>query len=138
MANNRLYLRCRGCGKQFFLGKRLSGGYWASEYHAYNGVPMTDRLNNFYDEHECCSGSGPDCFELAYEFTPAGHSLLDKLRALPDQVIACALVYAYSLCKYGVDVSKEWRTVTVQKEALDRAYTQGRIDQAVKIGGDAP
>ena len=102
---------------------------------------MTDRLNNFYDEHEYCNGAGPDCFELAYEFPPEGsaeiESLVDKLRTFSDQVICCALVYAYSLCKYGVDVSEKWQTVSAQKEALDRAYTQGRIDQAVKIGGEA-
>lgn len=34
------------------------------------------------------------------------------------------------LTKYGVDVSAEWQTVTVQRDALNRAYLQGRADEA--------
>lgn len=52
----------------------------------------------------------------------------------PDQVIAMAWTYADCLTKYGVDVSSEWTTVTVQMDALNRAYTQGRIDEAKRRG----
>lgn len=48
----------------------------------------------------------------------------------PDQVIAMAWAYADCLTKYGVDVSAEWQTVTAQRDALNRAYIQGRIDEA--------
>lgn len=77
MANNRIYLRCSDCGDEIFLGKRggnviavLTGqphtyGYY---YEEYEDKPLTERLNEFYKNHECCGGKGFDNFELAYEF----------------------------------------------------------------------
>jgi len=55
--------------------------------------------------------------------------LIKRLLEYPVPVIAMAFVYATSLSKFGVDVSKEWTTATEQKEALDLAYTQGRHDE---------
>ena len=53
---------------------------------------------------------------------------MKHFEGFPDQVIAMAWAYADCLIKYGVDVSAEWQTVTAQREALNRAYTQGRAD----------
>lgn len=50
----------------------------------------------------------------------------------PDQIIALALAYADCMIKYGVDVSAQWQTVTIQRDALNRAYLQGRMDEAKK------
>ena len=70
MANNRMYLRCKGCGAIFFLGKRFGKGYYISQYAQDNGVPLYQRLNLFYAEHEWCGDAGLDCFELIYEEPP--------------------------------------------------------------------
>lgn len=32
MANNRIYLRCKGCGETLFLGKCFGGGYFWHDY----------------------------------------------------------------------------------------------------------
>lgn len=66
MANNRIYLRCTACGEHFFLGKRLTDGYWLSNYHPERG-DMQKQLNEFYDQHVYCKGYGEDCFEIEYE-----------------------------------------------------------------------
>ena len=49
-----------------------------------------------------------------------------------DQVIVTAFAYADSLTKCGVDVSAKWQTVTAQWDALNRAYIQGRADEAAR------
>lgn len=62
MANQRMYLRCTGCGGEFYLGKRMAGGYYTTR-------PMRERIakiDKYYDEHEHCDGM-PDNFELVYE-----------------------------------------------------------------------
>ena len=60
----------------------------------------------------------------------AKREFMKHFEGFPDQVIAMALAYADCLTKYGVDVSAEWKTVTAQWEALNRAYAQGRADEA--------
>ena len=59
---------------------------------------------------------------------------IKHFEGFPDQVIAMAWAYADCLTKYGVDVSAEWKTVTAQRDALNRAYTQGRVDEAERWG----
>ena len=88
MANNRMWLRCRGCGKEFFLGKRFGEGYFIEQYEIYKGVPLIDRLNKFYSEHEWCGDEGLDCFELHYEDEPAPKTNADKLRSMTDEELA--------------------------------------------------
>lgn len=51
MANNRIYLRCKGCGATLFLGKTFLQGYYWEDY---GGGPLQDRLNDFYDTHNYC------------------------------------------------------------------------------------
>ena len=62
----------------------------------------------------------------------ARREFFKHFEGFPDQVIAMAWAYADCLTKYGVDVSAEWRTVTAQRDALNRAYTQGRVDEAAR------
>lgn len=101
MADNRIYLRCKGCGKELFLGKRLGLGYYWYNYGKDNNErfanepnwkkqddrPLEDRLNEFYDEHECCGDKGFDCFELSYEIPPRG-SNADRIRSMSDEELA--------------------------------------------------
>lgn len=51
MANNRIYLRCRGCGEVLFLGKSYLGGFY---YTSYDDAPLERRLNDFYEKHNYC------------------------------------------------------------------------------------
>ena len=88
MANNRIYLRCKGCGKEFFLGKRFGGGYFISQYEKYKGVSLMERLNKFYDDHEWCGNAGLDCFELRYEDPPQPQTNADRIRAMSDEELA--------------------------------------------------
>ena len=85
MADDRIYLRCKDCGKVLFLGKRLGGGYYWTNYGLMNLTlhgdaggqdtrPLEDRLNEFYDEHFLCTEDGPiNCFEIVYESDPSFH-----------------------------------------------------------------
>lgn len=69
MANNRIYLRCNGCGKEFFLGKRFGGGFYYENYHKESGT-LEKQLNKFYEEHESCGEETLEHFEIHYEFLP--------------------------------------------------------------------
>lgn len=60
----------------------------------------------------------------------ARREFIKHFEGLPDQVIAMAWVYADFLTKYGVDVSAEWPNVSARRDALNRAYVQGRADEA--------
>jgi hypothetical protein len=51
MANNRIYLRCRGCGDVLYMGKSFLEGFY---YLSYDGIPLERKLNDFYDEHNYC------------------------------------------------------------------------------------
>ena len=55
---------------------------------------------------------------------------IKHFEGFPDQVIAMAWAYADCLTKYGVDVSAEWPNVSARRDALNRAYVQGRVDEA--------
>lgn len=88
MANNRMYLRCKACGEIFFLGKRFGNGYYISQYEQYKGVPLMERLNKFYDDHEWCGDAGLDCFELIYEFPPKPATNADRIRSMTDEELA--------------------------------------------------
>lgn len=81
MADNRIYLKCEGCGGLLYLGKRLGweGYYWynyGKTNNAFHGNdrgytpqderPLEDRLNEFFDKHTICGGSF-DHFKIVYE-----------------------------------------------------------------------
>ena len=86
MANNRIYLRCRGCGETLFLGKSYLGGFYYENYHPEKS--LEEKLNAFYERHNYCDNervtgrqhyderafpmpddcSGCDgCFDVVYE-----------------------------------------------------------------------
>lgn len=60
----------------------------------------------------------------------ARREFIKHFEGFPDQVIAMAWAYADCLTKYGVDVSAEWSNVSARRDALNRAYVQGRADEA--------
>lgn len=72
MANNRIYLRCNGCGKTLFLGKSYLSGYFYENYDRLRDPksPSLERkLNEFYDEHTYCGNArGDGDFSIEYEF----------------------------------------------------------------------
>lgn len=57
-------------------------------------------------------------------------ALLKLLAKENDMVLSQAYLYAKNLCEYGVDIAEKWSTVTLQAEALERAYRKGRYDEA--------
>jgi len=65
MANNRMYLVCRGCNDGLLMGKTLGGGY----YTFYDN--MTKTLDDFYEEHAFCDKKNEvnweNQFEIRYE-----------------------------------------------------------------------
>lgn len=65
MANNRMWLVCRGCGKKILLGKTMLSGY----YVHYDDIQT--ELNNFYGEHAFCDEKeevySENQYELAYD-----------------------------------------------------------------------
>lgn len=52
MANNRIFLRCRGCGAGFNLGKTFAEGYSRGRYTG--EADLLTELNNFYEKHTFC------------------------------------------------------------------------------------
>ena len=99
MADNRMYLRCKVCGETFFLGKRLGSGYYIGQNSQHKGIPLRDRLNNFYYDHEECGYLGDyglDCFELVYETQPEPEELprwIPVTERLPEIDCKCLCVF---------------------------------------------
>ena len=77
MANNRVYLRCKGCGGELMLGKLFSGNWHFTVKPESKGIQLAD----FFQKHsDCCKGLENDTcggissydynfepFELTYE-----------------------------------------------------------------------
>lgn len=75
MANNRLRIKCRVCGKTFPIAKSMGGGYYLSPAFSEKG------LEEFLDEHTFCDkgdeiGDEGD-FCIAYEFPENGQETFD-------------------------------------------------------------
>lgn len=60
MANNRLYIRCKQCGKSVFIGKHFADTLKVDEH-------VQERLNDFYSKHFYC-GKLHYNLELCEEF----------------------------------------------------------------------
>lgn len=52
MANNRIFIRCKECGKYLFLGKGFGKSYYTS--NKFYEEDLITSLNKFYDEHCFC------------------------------------------------------------------------------------
>lgn len=86
MANNRMYLRCRGCGEELMLGKTLGNGW----YTPVGGV----ELDEFFERHEHCfcglseetCGCNPyDSFHFEpFELTYEGRENWGKVKSLQE------------------------------------------------------
>ena len=66
MANNRIYLKCKACGKELYLGKHFLSAFYYVNYD--ETTSLEEKLNKFYDEHEWCQGGPLECFTISYEF----------------------------------------------------------------------
>ena len=60
-------------------------------------------------------------------------TLLKSLSNEPIAVIQTAYLYAQNLHLYGVDVTKEWLTATVQSANLEQAHRKGFYDALEKM-----
>lgn len=58
MANNRLYMRCRNCGKEIYIDKNFGGPYCISEL-------KLQEINQFLEDHAFCIESD-DKYQLAH------------------------------------------------------------------------
>lgn len=66
MANNRIYIRCKGCGEELYLGKHF--GVDSFYYNNYNSdKTLEEKLNAFYEKHAWCGGYPLECFEITYD-----------------------------------------------------------------------
>lgn len=52
MSQNRIYLRCKGCGRTLFLGKCFAGEWFYRNYTP--DQALEDKLNEFYFKHQWC------------------------------------------------------------------------------------
>ena len=68
MANNRMFLVCRGCGKPLMIGKVMSSNYSTATL---DGEEFNNDLLNFYGNHAFCSEKeevhNENQFKLCYE-----------------------------------------------------------------------
>lgn len=60
MANNRLYIRCKSCGKVVFIGKHFADALKAP-------ADIREKLNEFFFDHNYC-GNAHYSLELCEEF----------------------------------------------------------------------
>ena len=78
MANNRMYLRCKGCGAEIMLGKVLGGNWYFTIPNEAKGAQLQEFINKHGDcckglEEDTCGGVNPfddfnfEPFELTYE-----------------------------------------------------------------------
>lgn len=63
MANDRIYIKCKGCGDTLYIGKSMGAGFYYPGYTK----PLEKSLNDFYDEHTFCCGHDEGDFEIVYE-----------------------------------------------------------------------
>ena len=68
MATNRMFLKCKGCGKEFLLAKVFDLPYYAP----YEKSEMRNAFDVFLKEHAFCDNKNNDVnhlnqFELVYE-----------------------------------------------------------------------
>jgi len=70
MANNRMYLRCKGCGKTFLLAKFYpSTGYYTNVIDEF-AEEYVNRLDKYLDKHRggcSCTEDPENIFEIVYE-----------------------------------------------------------------------
>ena len=69
MANQRIFIKCRSCGKEKMLAKRLISAFHVLHYAEAHG--LEDDWNEWFKVHEwgfCGDGArGLDVFDLVYE-----------------------------------------------------------------------
>lgn len=63
MANDRMYLVCKSCKGDVYLGKTFASGY---TYTNFREGTLEEQLNKFYEEHAFCDPYGKN-FKIKYE-----------------------------------------------------------------------
>lgn len=62
-------------------------------------------------------------------------TLIESLEKMPARVVATAYLYAMNYELYGEDVTKKWQTAVQNTASLQRAYLDGRRDEAQRQAG---
>lgn len=62
MANNRMYLRCKGCGACLFLGKTFLSGYYAPRPDL-----LGQEIDMFFKDHNYCENPKVDLSVMPYD-----------------------------------------------------------------------
>lgn len=113
MANNRIFLKCRVCGKQFMLAKSFGAGFFADNYH---GKTFLQNFNDFLDEHTFCMNDGTgECdegdFVLEYETTPLDQIIENKptVEAIPIEWLEKCKDRYILCCTIIDDIIEEWK-----------------------------
>lgn len=69
MANNRMYLRCKVCGKTYYLAKNFGEAFYLSyDYQYPNAEEFCKGLDDFFERHFFCSPSDGGAFEIEKEW----------------------------------------------------------------------
>lgn len=110
MANNRIYLRCKGCGETLFLGKCFGDGYFWHDYYEGKKGSLADQLNRFYDEHTWCE---KEKVKPPYPFD-------EELFPIPDGFSACVgafdIVYE---CDWGTGLDVQAESIIGEAKAQE-------------------
>lgn len=69
MADDRMYIRCKHCGKMLFIGKVFNGERYSTS--PYTPSVAGARLESFFEKHKACTEKFPadkvQQYELIYE-----------------------------------------------------------------------
>ena len=72
MANNRLYLKCKVCGREFYLGKNFGGAFDLPIYKTptlkHTEEEFCKEFEDFLHRHFFCSPSDGGAFEIEKEW----------------------------------------------------------------------
>lgn len=92
MANDRMYLRCKGCKKAMMLAKHFLTPWFAESYAT--GWQLDDLMNVFFKEHYMCGTDANECnFDIVFEtgneeYIPVHHN---DLKALGEKFAEASL-----------------------------------------------
>jgi len=77
MANDRMYIRCKGCGDLHYLAKCYDDGYFTT----HEGEELRQGLDDFFDRHKWCyRDKYYGGFELVYESDEDAESDDERIR----------------------------------------------------------
>lgn len=115
MANNRIYLRCKACGKVLYLGKHYEDGWWYDD-RGPEPVTLKQMLNEFYDAHAHCGGWPLECFDIKYETAP--NKAVDAMEMARDKLDAVKVPFEGRYIKMTRKTAEEMLTYYTGQTAI--------------------